>query len=175
MTKEKFLERYNKSKSQEEALSKSISAAVQHNKIYNDVDSKDRIIIREYWSSQLVDLAERYKVECWSDDSYEQEVQGLKEKMKARFPEIIDFRISHAQKSLSVFLKHMWCLGLAPTPPQCPVDRIILTNAKAPYNKRSWGYVDSITEHKVLYDIIKQAAYQSGYTDVALWELENFN
>jgi hypothetical protein len=57
------------------------------------------------------------------------------------------FRISHAQKSISVFLKHLWCMDIIPQPPQCPVDRMILERAGRRYPDTKWGYVNTIEEH----------------------------
>lgn len=175
MTKEQFLERYNSKRTTKTGLSKSISAAVQHNKIYRDVSNKERVAIRNYWGALLVQLSERFVQEKWNEKKYEVEITQLKAKMNNEFDGLIDFRISHAQKSLSVFFKHLWCLGKIPTPPQCPVDRIILTRAKAPYKQRSWGYVDDIETHREKYNLIRQAALKDGFDDVLKWELENFN
>lgn len=59
------------------------------------------------------------------------------------------FRISHSQKSISVFVKHLWCMDVISEPNICPVDRIILGKTEVRKNKDiNWGYVNSIEEHK---------------------------
>jgi len=68
----------------------------------------------------------------------------------------------------------MWCLGTHPIPPQCPVDRIILTRAQAPHNQRSWGFIDDIEMHRDRYALIRNASIADGYDNVSIWELENF-
>ena len=174
MTQEEFLNRYNQSRTIEEALSKSISAAVQHNRLYNNVPNNQRVQIRNFWSSSLRQLSNRYVEENWNEPQYENEIIELKNLMNIMFDELIDFRISHSQKSLSVFFKHLWCLGDFPVPLQCPVDRIILTRANAPHNERSWGFINDIETHRERYDIIRQAAVADGFDNVSIWELENF-
>ena len=174
MTKAEFLNRYNSTRTTEEALSKSISAAVQHNTLYNDVKLGDRKPIRDFWSSSLLLLLDRFNQEKWNENQYENEIIELKKLMNHEFRELINFRISHSQKSLSVFFKHMWCLGTHPIPPQCPVDRIILTRAQAPNNQRSWGFIDDIEMHRDRYALIRNASIADGYDNVSIWELENF-
>jgi hypothetical protein len=68
----------------------------------------------------------------------------------------------------------MWCLGDLPIPPQCPVDRIILTRANAPYNERKWGFVNDIETHRKRYNILRLASIEDGFDNVSIWELENF-
>jgi len=104
MTKAEFLNSYNSTRTTEEALSKSISAAVQHNTLYNDVKLGDRKPIRDFWSSSLLLLLDRFNQEKWNEYQYENEIIELKKLMNHEFRELINFRISHSQKSLSVFL-----------------------------------------------------------------------
>lgn len=174
MTKVQFLVKYNSSRTVEEALSKSIKAAVQHNKLYFKVTNRDRAIIRSSWILKLIELQNIFTAEIWDETRYENEIITLKNFMNDRFGNSIDFRISHSQKSIGVFLKHLWCLDLISTPPQCPVDRIILTRAKAPYSQRSWGYVNDIETHKIKYNYIRNAALKDGFDSVSEWELLNF-
>jgi len=174
MTKEGFLDRYNHVRTVEEALNKSISASVQHNRLYNDVPNEHRFRIRYFWREKLQQLSENFNDEQWSEDKYEDEIEKLKYLMNQKFGNLIDFRISHSQKSISVFFKHLWCLEKIPIPPQCPVDRIILTRANTPYNERSWGFVNDINTHRRKYDLIRHAASAAGYQQVSEWELLNF-
>ncbi|MDA7516968.1 hypothetical protein N8499_01875 [Akkermansiaceae bacterium] len=41
-----------------------------------------------------------------------------------------------------------WCIDEVDTPPQCPVDRVVLELAGLKYDKAKWGYVNSIEEHR---------------------------
>jgi hypothetical protein len=174
MTQQEFLDRYNQTGTVEEALSKSIGAAVQHNKLYNNVGHNERLEIRDYWRELLLQLSNQFLAENWNEEYYEEKILELKANMNNQFEEMVDFRISHSQKSLSVFFKHRWCLGDFPIPPQCPVDRIILTRANAPRNERSWGFINDIETHRSRYQIIRQASIADGFDNVSIWELENF-
>lgn len=174
MTQEEFLNRYNQSRTIEEALSRSIGAAVQRNILYNNVPNNNREQIRDFWSDSLRQLSNRYVEEKWNEPQYESEIIDLRRLMNDKFGELIDFRISHSQKSLGVFFKHLWCLGKLPIPPQCPVDRIILTRANAPHNERSWGFINDIETHRERYDIIRQASVADGFDNVSIWELDTF-
>ena len=73
--------------------------------------------------------------------NFEKDIVALQQALDARFGHLLrptqkgyvaGFRVSHAQKSLSLLLKHAWCHGLMDEPPSCPVDRLILTAADAP-------------------------------------------
>ena len=65
-------------------------------------------------------------------------------------------------------------MGEISSPPQCPVDRIILTKISAPIKDRSWGYVDTIEEHNRKYEMIKIFARSLGFDNESEWELVAF-
>jgi len=177
MTKNEFLTKYNPSKSIDIALRKSISASVQHNKLYfKDVDKQQRINIRKFWEEQLMMLYSSFANCPWGEEEHNQKIVQLKGCMGKEFVNQIDFRISHSQKSISVFFKHLWCLKLLLiNPPQCPVDRVILTRIGLPLRERKWGYVNTIEDHKEKIKLIKNHAAIEGYNCIAEWELFNFN
>ncbi|MEY3984251.1 MAG: hypothetical protein RL160_1810 [Bacteroidota bacterium] len=175
MTKEDFLEKYNKTQTIEVAISQSIKAAVQRNELYKLTSQRQRKEIREGWADLLMQALEQFQLHKWNNERYNHEIVRLKRIMNKMHGNLIEFRISHAQKSLGVFFKHMWCLGRIGIPPQCPVDRIILTRANAPLKDRSWGKVDSIEEHQRKYSIIQRKSKDDGFETTAEWELENFN
>jgi len=54
------------------------------------------------------------------------------------------FRIAHAQKSLSLVLKHFWCNGVLSEPPCCPVDRSVLVCAGASQQTARWTDLNTI-------------------------------
>lgn len=174
MTQEEFLNRYNHDRTIKKALSKSISSAVQRNELYNNVPNKIRKQIRDFWSCSLINLSHRYVAENWNENQYEDEVVKLKSLMNDKFGVLINFKISHSQKSISVYFKHLWCLGDFPIPPQCPVDSIILTRANAPRNQRKWCFVDDIETHRKRYQILRYASKADGYDNVSEWELAKF-
>ena len=175
MTQKEFLNRYNTSQTVGEALSKSISAAVGHNKLYNNATNFQKEEIRCFWREKLLEIAKDFSQNSWDEDKHNKKIDELKQIMNTKFGDLINFRISHSQKSISVFIKHLWCIGNFPLPPQCPVDRIILTRINAPYNERSWGFIDDIETHIEKINLIKLAAKRDGFESIAEWELLNFN
>jgi hypothetical protein len=180
--KANFLARYNKSNSVREALSKAISAAVQHNSLYSKcVTSEERVAIRMYWSEQLIKIAQNRPAP--SKEAYESQILELQELMTVAFPvneyfspnkmELADgFRISHSQKSLSIFSKHLWCLNLIDEPVFCAVDAIILGKTDAPSHIK-WTKINTIEAHREGYKYIEAEASKSGKT-IAQWELSEF-
>lgn len=101
-------------------------------------------------------------------------ITGLRDEMNRRFRRHFcdgGFRISHSQKSISVFLKHLWCMGHSPMPIQCPIDRHIL--ALLPNGKQfgPWTLVNDIQIHSATILALKQIA---GAKSLAEWELVNF-
>lgn len=150
--KAKFLTQYNPGKDQSVAVSKAIAAAVQHNTLYRpDCSQSERSEVRATWSRLLTEAAQKY-VEPQTVETYEFDFLSIRESMNAthgtKFRNVPHprykksppgFRVSHAQKSLSVYLKHLWCIGFIVEPPSCPVDRIILERVGLKYDAASWG------------------------------------
>jgi hypothetical protein len=181
--KEAFLKKYNPGRTLEKALSQAIKASVQHNSLYKpNISSISRGLVRREWRKYLEAFVLRYEVRR-SVDEYEQDIQLLKNSMNRRFADSFypdphpkfktapGFRISHAQKSIGVFLKHLWCMGIVATPPQCPVDGIILEAVGQRYPETKWGYVDTIDEHRRKIASLTSAAQS---VDLAEWELKTF-
>jgi len=183
--KEAFLNKYNPKRTRTKALSSAITASVQHNSLYRrnlEQEIKDAVLCE--WRAYLDGLVERYKG-SQSVKIYEQDIVTLKELMNGKFSEAFlsephdryktdpGFRISHAQKSISVFLKHLWCMGEVACPPQCPVDRIILEAAGKRYPDTKWGYVNTIEQHRLKVAFLEEAKGQS-LESLAEWELMRF-
>jgi hypothetical protein len=182
--KEDFLNRYNPKRTLEKALSSAISAAVQHNSLYKkEATSEEKESIRCKWMAILKQKQKDYENEQ-TIEKYENDIKELRDLMNEIFSKSFlsephpkfktepGFRISHAQKSLSVFLKHLWCMGAVATPPQCPVDARILAIAGKKYPDTKWGYVNSIDEHREKISVLEAA--KEGSQLLAEWELEQF-
>lgn len=180
-----FLDRYNAARSVAKAESDALMSAAQHNSLYAPgVNEHDRYIVRAKWKEFLNDIAARYKSPV-SVAEYEADVEHLRKMMNARFSKLFrsdrhpkyhydaGFRMSHAQKSLSVFLKHRWCLGTIDVPPQCPVDARVLHAAGARYPATRWAYVNTIEEHRSQVARLMASAQASGLR-LAEWELVTF-
>lgn len=183
--KDAFLNKYNPKRTISKALSSAISASVQHNSLYRvDVELALKKRVQQEWKSYLEGLVDRYKKPVSVTD-YEHDIETLKVIMNDKYSAAFrsephpkfktdpGFRISHAQKSISIFLKHLWCMGDIACPPQCPVDRIILQAAGRPSAEIKWGYVNSIEEHRLKISFLEAA--KGGPSDpLAEWELEKF-
>jgi len=141
-----------------------------HNK---KADGEMKTEIKAAWHNILVEKSAKYK-ESTSSEDYENDIIFLKKEMNERFYLWFRnerFKISHSQKSLSVFLKHLWCMGKIAEPPQCPVDRTILTIAGAHLQHRGWRHVNNICEHRQKIRLLRNAA---GSESLARWELRSF-
>lgn len=97
-------------------------------------------------------------------------------------------RIGQCQKSLSVYLKWMWCQNeLASIPPVCPIDRQVLRECyRVLHGKRAgtrqelidcgtaWSNLDDRELYKRLVDITEKVAGLQGEPLTAVWELFAF-
>ena len=143
---------------------------------------RGRAEIRGYWRDRLFEAGKQFRKDV-SVREYEVLIEGLKSDMNLRFKDAFlngnhygsMFRVSHAQKSIAVFIKHLWCLGDVGEPRICPVDRVVLraTNAKR-NDDLAWGCVNSIEDHRRKFGYIEDAAERAGLS-VARWELINFS
>lgn len=178
--KKKFLKKYNPNSSKDVALRSAIKAAVQHNKLYVDgLPQSDREDVRTAWKDQMIFHIERLKP-LITVEGFERAVEELWGHMNNQHERYFDkqsggFRISHSQKSLSVYIKHLWCMNDIDEPEICPVDRIILSNTEAKIkNDISWGSVNSMNEHRRKFSYIQKMAVD-GSLSVAQWELISFS
>ena len=114
-----FLERYNKPRNVNTAISRAIAVSVQHNSLYDtNISPTNKNFIREYWKCFLTSLNKKYQNEQ-TVDVYESDIKSLKLDMNKKFANLFrktphpkynydpGFRISHSQKSISVYLKHL--------------------------------------------------------------------
>ena len=119
--KTRFLERNPRARN-------GIFAAIQRNRLYaNNLARQRKCEIWDYWQAELNELGQKYE-NPQSVMTYLADVFQLRHLMNDRFAQNhdIDFRLSHAQKSLAVFLKYKWCVDEIPAPPLCPIDRNVL-------------------------------------------------
>lgn len=137
--------------------------------------------IRSYWIEQLITIGEKYK-EQQTLDTFKSDILSLKELMNSKFPGRFinghsdfdnEFRIAHAQKSLSIFLKHMWCNNLITVlPPVCPIDGVIL---KYCGSNDSWTKVNSIETYKNHLVLVERQRETDNIDSLPEWEVWAFN
>jgi len=77
------------------------------------------------------------------------------------------YKSANAQKLLNVYLKFLWCAGLIPRPPHCPVDAIVL-RAAGLYKER-WTELKTLEEYRKIIELLKVSA---GTKPLAEWELD---
>lgn len=146
--------------------------------------------VREGWAIKLRDLADRYVgdvPEATAQARFEGDLIVLRSYMNEHYAVFFrstqengygpGFRIAHAQKSLSLLLKHYWCNGIMGEPPCCPVDRRILRIAKAGQANEVWTNLDDLDDYRAKLALLRRAAAASLLAPISLaeWELEAFN
>lgn len=162
------------------ALTSGIKAAAQHNALYaRSTPVERRNGIRADWKSMLLELSGKYCATV-DDGAYEADLEVLVGNMNGRHGKYLrgeeelplgcatGFRISHAQKSLSVYLKHLWCMDAVSEPPQCPIDSYVLRKLGIP---GTWTRIGTIEEHR---QIVQAMRSNVGSQSLAQWELLAF-
>lgn len=160
-----------------------ILAAIQKGRLYTPGISNDiRTRIRRLWGNLLISLGEKYASAQQTEDTFKKDIESLKTSMNSEMNLAYfqnahqedgyeaGFRLSHAQKSLSVYLKHLWCSGELNgfEPPVCPIDRVILNHVCI---NDSWLKVNHMNVYETHLNSVKKAAHKAGYSSVAEWEL----
>ena len=150
----------------------------------------EKIEVIQFWKTKLKEYAVKYE-EKRDDEFFIKDVVAFQKEFEAfnnKF-EGEGIRIAQCQKSLSVYLKWLWCLGhLNNEPPMCPIDRNVLNacyknlDKKADKEERKliqkvnrdggWGQINDLDEYKGLVNIVKKVA---GTQSPAVWELSLFN
>ncbi len=188
--KSRFLKRFGTARdmpaARAVALRDAVGSAVTKNALYAPkATTGDRYEVDTGWKQLLDSIASEY-TDPASSEKYEADLVRLSAEMNRTFGEHFrqtrhpkfgyeaGFRISHAQKSLSLVLKHYWCLNLVAMPPQCPVDRTVLIAARAGELNSKWTDVNSIEAHRLKIKWLAEAARQEGLA-LAEWELKTTN
>ena len=183
--KRTFLDRYNPDRTVVQASWDAVNSASQRNRLYaRETSDRERCYVRERWRILLEEHAHHY-TRTVRTGKYETDIESLKRIMNERFgnhfatnshvgrPYDPGFRISHAQKSLSIFLKHLWCMDKIATPPQCPIDARILQRAGGNPLESGWTYVNTIEDHRLMVTHLERQAEATGMS-LAEWELIKF-
>ena len=181
MTPDDFLNRYNPNRSEIEAIRQSIGAAVKRNPTYSPhLNNREKYPFKQYWINELVRVSDLFKTNR-NSVFYLNQVTLLKENLHLQSGDILDpqkdnydsgFRIAHAQKSLSVFLKHLWCMNEIPPPPCCAIDRIIANKANVVLEV-SWTKMNYIAQVEAALRAFELLAKENGKS-LCEWELELF-
>jgi hypothetical protein len=154
------------------------------------MNQAERNLVRGGWSPELERVARLYAANgsaFATQARFETDLMALRAFMNQNYRDyfesaVIDgyrpgFRISHAQKSLSLVLKHFWCNGEIDEPPCCPVDRRILTIAGATGPAAKWTDLDTVDAYREKLKRLRVASASFPIQPISLaqWELYKFN
>ena len=67
-------------------------------------------------------------------------------------------------------MKYLWCLGKVNKPPNCPIDRIIISKVDIK-NPPNWTTLNNVTDYM---SIIEKIIENTNGMDIADWELSVF-
>jgi|GEM_PF-1440729 len=187
-----------------QALQSSLRAALQRNKLYNSKEDmrdtckangttfneknydKTKEEFRSKWKKLLRETGRKYRSQKVESDEYFQDLLDIQNKMQGYISGLGPiqksyfqrFKFSHAQKSLSLYLKYRWCQQgwcdqSAPPPPFLPLDRKILDQLNRQLGngrtiQRPWTEISS-EEFEKFRDMKKPA---EGWAE---WELGQWN
>lgn len=188
----------------EMAMRGAISASVRETNVYSaNTTNKQKDVALRKWQTSIREIAKRYKNLRTRDDFISdvrrlQDMINCDQEIKQMFCKLDEsgdiianeygIRIAQCQKSLSIYLKYLWCYGLIETPPVCPIDRVILNICKEYYKQNrnvadrqekielcslNWTRIDDINKYTRLVEITEEVAGSQICT--AEWELKKWN
>lgn len=172
-----FLNEYNSQRSREKAVEEAINAAIRRNKyIFDIIDPRLKADFKSLWGEILEEKAKALHSET-DEQTYCKIIEQVKQTLNDNAAPKLKIKISHAQKSLSVYIKHLWCCESEASsgrpkikPVHCPVDRVVLDLIG--WRGRPWTQVDSIKEH--LEHIYAIREWVGATTSLSEWEVINF-
>ena len=160
----------------DQIYSLTLMATTQRSRIYRDGSSEEvRKAFRRDFQRALETCAKDY-LELVTSEQHLRNIESLSVCLSDRHGACLRdgrFRIGLAQKALNLYLKYLWCLGrIDAEPPHCPIDRIVLEQAKYPRTKAiNWTDIDSMDEYLEIVQHVSEEANKRGQT-LATWELD---
>lgn len=187
--KETFVNRYGIVRGDENdhqaiALRSAINTAIRRNPTYNN-PINDKEEVKTFWRNEISRLGNQYLTKKSTQESIIKDVCEMKRNINSLFNNsFIDggIRISQCQKSLSIYMKYLWCFGdLIYSPSICPIDRTIIQKCQIVFRNNglqwtlpydfAWTRLNDINEYKKIIEIAQKVAIIEGYKDSATWEL----
>lgn len=179
-----------------QAIDGAISSAVRECKNVYQAKGNCRNEARKFWKERLSALGELY-IANKEKRPYSEVVISLQKMINDKYADVFTgsgIRLAQCHKSLSVYLKWLWCLGIMKTvPPSCPFDCILIKKAiktlkssaekeageynqyiKVLNNNKNWSSLNDEND----YLTILQALSKVGEIDkssAAEWELKEWN
>jgi hypothetical protein len=146
-----------------DAMTKSISAALQRNKVYkNDEDQDGREKFRAEWARLIREESKPYRkpAQSISDEQHCAAISRISNALSGEFGEsLIDgrLRFGTSQKAFNLYLKYLWAMGESAMPPHCPIDSVVLNKigisaywTKSDSPEEYMGWITKIREHLTL-------------------------
>ena len=164
---------------EEQAVLWSINAALQRNKVYkNDYSNEFRMRFHNEWAKLIRKESEPYRQQGSqpaSDERHCAAIGRISDELSNTFGEYLSggrLRFGTSQKAFNCYLKYLWALKIAPMPPHCPIDSVVLTRASI---EGSWTKSDSQKEYMGwINQIRKQVSLAEWENEVWLrWRLSN--
>jgi hypothetical protein len=106
------------------------------------------------------------------DENHNALIEGLSNDLSRKFPDLLKdsrFRIGSSQKVVNLYLKLLWCANLAPEPPHCPIDGVVIR--KLLCQDDLWTELDSVCDYKSLIQLCRTLAK---HESIANWELREY-
>lgn len=171
--KQAFLKKIN-AKTPRQGLKKCLGAALRHNPTYLNTNC-DRRDFRRAFAAEIRDQIEQYHQNTL-EEVHVQIVDTISRRLSESHGYILRenrLRIGTVQKALNLYLKILWCIDSDwPTPPHCPIDRIILRNAGI---RENWTELDSICQYNDWVSKLRAHSLSKGFDSLASWELITWN
>ena len=155
--------------SEEQAVTWSINAALQRNKVYkSDKDYERRVTFRAEWASLIREESKAYltPTKPISDDEHCAAIARISDKLSSEFGAYLvsgRLRFGTSQKAFNLYLKYLWALGEAAMPPHCPIDSVVLARVEI---DAYWTKCDSCEEYMLWINKIRE------HLTLARWENE---
>jgi hypothetical protein len=154
-----------------ELFGMSWNASVQHNKVYaDDVNEKTKIDFQYFIQNYIENSIMPMYINNINENTHNNNILHIIQNVEKAFPNIVysgKYKVGTVQKLLDLLLKYYWCLGLIAKPPHCPIDRIILTEAKI--KDINWTEIQTIDQYK---SIINKLRIEAKGNELSDWELE---
>ena len=151
-------------------------AAFQRANVYKDkVEYETRSSFKCTLKKYIIEnILPEYK-EPLSEDIHIRNIEAIAN-YSSQWSEILSngkLSIGVCQKLLNLILKYYWCMGDIPTPPHCPVDRIIQVKGLKSKNIINWTTMSEIEVYLNIINKVRREADKVGLS-IAEWELEIF-
>jgi hypothetical protein len=156
----------------DQAMRNSLSAALQHNRVYQATASLgDRKVFRLAWAALIKEAVQAYSKPV-TDGDHCAAIGRISDQLSTRFGPLLlgsSLRFGTSQKALNLYLKFLWRLRGGGPPPHCPVDRKVLREVGL---RGCWTKSDSRAEYMTW---ITAARTVAGNLSLADWEYALWN